>query len=356
MRKIIDLIITIAIRLIRFLIRRPLNFIKRHFRGVIMTYIAGVLLGTPLVTSLTTQAKITEPLSIVEAVKDGGIPNALTWGALEPVKNGVQVGIGEVKEQIGEWTNNQDLIESGMNAINEGKSWFEHGSDKHVAEVSDYELDENFTYEKYPNYYKSLGLADVDTSQFPEKGTYEYSNLDNLDRTGTAKATITYEDTNTGCREVHGKDAKECERQQFGASEDPSGWVDNRKVSIPGANGKSYNGYFYNRSHLIGDAIGGDAIQENAITGTRNQNVGNTDNNGGMRYTEQMVEDYFSQPTDEVVYYEVTPVYNGDEIVPRYVIVNVMSSDKKLNETVQVFNNANGWTIDYTTGQFQPVQ
>jgi len=114
--------------------------------------------------------------------------------------------------------------------------------------------------------------------------------------------------------------------------------------------GKIYNGYFYNRSHLIADSLGGRSYKYNVVTGTRQQNVGNN-GNGGMQYIEKKVKDYVEQ-TKNNVYYSVEPYYEGNELVPRYVIVNAKSDDGVINEKVKVFNNASGYEINYSDGRF----
>lgn len=55
-------------------------------------------------------------------------------------------------------------------------------------------------------------------------------------------------------------------------------WKPNHvKYKIEWLNGLSYVGDFWNRSHLIADSLGGDALRVNAVTGTRTQNVGGRD-------------------------------------------------------------------------------
>ena len=66
---------------------------------------------------------------------------------------------------------------------------------------------------------------------------------------------------------------------------------------------------------------------------------------------EEKVKNYVKN-TKNNVYYEVTPVYNGDELLPRYVIVNAKSEDGVINEKVKVFNNASGYEINYSDGSF----
>ena len=195
----------------------------------------------------------------------------------------------------------------------------------------------------YPDYWKSLGKSDIDFNQFPvNEGEYKYSELDNLGRTGTAYAVVTLEkvEESVGWR------------QSWKGDVDPSGFKgNNKKAQIKLSNGKTYKGYFYNRSHLIADSLGGDPIKRNVVTGTRMQNVGNNNKKGGMQYIEMKVLNYVKR-TGKNVYYKAEPVYKENELVPRYVIVNAKSEDGKINEKVLVFNTAEGYTIDYNTGKF----
>jgi len=195
----------------------------------------------------------------------------------------------------------------------------------------------------YPDYWKSLGKSDINFNQFfVNEGEYKYSELDNLGRTGTAYAVVTLEkvEESVGWR------------QSWKGDVDPSGFKgNNKKAQIKLSNGKTYKGYFYNRSHLIADSLGGDPIKRNVVTGTRMQNVGNNNKKGGMQYIEMKVLNYVKR-TGKNVYYKAEPVYKENELVPRYVIVNAKSEDGKINEKVLVFNTAEGYTIDYNTGKF----
>lgn len=195
----------------------------------------------------------------------------------------------------------------------------------------------------YPDYWKSLGKSDINSNQFPvNEGEYKYSELDNLGRTGTAYTVVTLEKV----EESAGW------RQSWKGDVDPSGFKgNNKKAQIKLSNGKTYKGYFYNRSHLIADSLGGDPIKRNVVTGTRMQNVGNNNKKGGMQYIEMKVLNYVKR-TGKNVYYKAEPVYKNNEIVPRYVIVNAKSEDGKIDEKVLVFNTAEGYTIDYKTGKF----
>lgn len=92
-------------------------------------------------------------------------------------------------------------------------------------------------------------------------------------------------------------------------------------------------------------------IRRNLITGTRMQNVGANDGLGGMAYTERKVVNYLYKHHKASVYYSAKPVYKGKELLPRSVIVDIRSSDRKLNERVIVYNAAKGFRINYRTGK-----
>lgn len=218
----------------------------------------------------------------------------------------------------------------------------------------------DWDYNSYPLYYRQLGVSNIDTSVFPAEGQIEYSALDEFGRSGVARGTITYDMYK---RSVGSE-------QKFTNADNPSGFdtvikVKNKDKKVnwnkvygqqkmEDYDGKVYSGWFYNRSHLIGDALGGDEMRENVVTGTRFQNVGSRSNDGGMRYPESTVENYFKTNGSSagIVWYEAIPNYSGNEIVPRSVTVNFKSSDGKLDESVLVSNSVKGFTLDYNTGDF----
>lgn len=172
-----------------------------------------------------------------------------------------------------------------------------------------------------------------------EKDGINYGGLDGLGRPTYATAKIT--------KAIINKEKQE-DRQPMNIN--PTGWPNhNPKKKVINADGSVYNGYFYNRSHMIADSLGGDVVAENLITGTRSQNVGGIDHNGGMAYMENKIRDYFKNHSG-YVYYTVENKYKDDELIPRYSIVNAKSSDGVIDECVKVLNTANGYAIDYVTG------
>lgn len=353
----IDFLVDMIWSFIKIFIRVPLNFIKRNLKACLTAYFLGVGPLAYFSTAATTHLKITDPINVVNEISQtvksnpiSGLGNIATGGLAYPTLNVGKYITGFSFDKIGNLIKDEDLKIKSNNLKQEASAWFNLGKDNivNVTEISSTQNNKkstNFSYVQYPDYYRVIGLANVKPSDFPKKGTFIYSKIDNLGRTRTAKATIDYL--------AYEKSLNV--RQNFKSGDNPSGWLENNpKVSIPGRNGKSYNGYMYNRSHLIGDSIGGRAIKANAITGTRPQNVGNVNQKGGMRYLEIKVQDYFKNKSNNVVYYQVEPIYKGNELIPRSVIVTAMSSDKKINEKVEVYNYANGWSINYNNGSIQP--
>ncbi len=155
----------------------------------------------------------------------------------------------------------------------------------------------------------------------------DYSALDDLGRCGVAYANICQELMPTEKRgDIH--------------SVKPSGW---HSVRYDFVDGKS----LYNRCHLIGFQLAGEnANRENLITGTRYLNV------IGMLPFENMVADYVKE-TDNHVLYRVTPVYEGDELVARGVLMEGWSVEDEGDGVafcVFAYNVQPGVTIDYATG------
>ena len=196
----------------------------------------------------------------------------------------------------------------------------------------------------YPDYCRVVGPAVVDVELAPGEARYE--GLDGLGRTGRVAALVTFDMMRAG---------SEREREDM-SDVRPSGWGHNAEVDIEMPDGKTYHGYLFNRSHLLAKSLGGDDAVYNVVTGTRTQNVGdNRGQDGGMAYTESLARDWLWDNQEGTVYYAATPVYEGDELVPRSVFVDVRSSDGELDLEVEVFNAVAGFEIDYATGEFWEV-
>ncbi len=196
-------------------------------------------------------------------------------------------------------------------------------------------------YSNAPLYYTVRGKAN--TSVKVKKGKTKMAGWDKLGRTKRVVAKVTYKMVadSAGWRE------------NMPASADTiSGWGKQSLVSVSLSNGRTYNGYAWNRSHLLADCLGGHAVKENLVTGTRTQNVGNNviSAPSGMQYTEQLALNYLNSHHKGWVYYRATPVYKGNELVCRSVYVDILSNDGSINQHVEVYNAMRGVKINYKTG------
>lgn len=161
--------------------------------------------------------------------------------------------------------------------------------------------------------------------------SYEfYSELDSLGRCGVAEACI-------------GLDIMPTEDRGSIGSVKPSGW---HSVKYDIVDGK----YLYNRCHLIGFQLAGEnANPKNLITGTRYLNI------EGMLPFENLVADYV-QETENHVLYRVTPIFEGEELVARGVVMEGWSVEDDGDGVcfcIFAYNAQPGITIDYTTGESQ---
>ena len=155
-----------------------------------------------------------------------------------------------------------------------------------------------------------------------------YAPLDSLGRCGITFANV--------CKELMPTE----ERGSIGTVK-PSGW---HTVKYDIVEGK----YLYNRCHLIGYQLTGEnANRQNLITGTRYLNI------QGMLPYENMVADYVKETGNHVLY-RATPIFDGDELVARGVLLegySVEDHGEGISFCVYCYNNQPGITIDYATGE-----
>lgn len=154
-----------------------------------------------------------------------------------------------------------------------------------------------------------------------------YSDLDSLGRCGVAYACL-------------GKDLMPTETRGDISSVTPSGWCQTAYDDIDG-------GYLYNRCHLIAFELAGEnANEKNLITGTRYFNV------DGMLPFENMVADYIRETGNHVMY-RVSPLFVGDELVARGVLMEGLSVEdggESIDFCVWCYNAQPGISIDYADG------
>ena len=171
------------------------------------------------------------------------------------------------------------------------------------------------------------GVPDFSDDEDFQPGYEYYSDLDSLERCGLTEALVGPETMPTE------------ERGSIGMIK-PTGWHTVRYDFVDGK-------YLYNRCHLIGFQLAGEnANEENLITGTRSMNV------DGMLLFENMTADYIKETGNHVMY-RVTPVFEGDEMVPRGVLMegkSVEDNGEGILFNVFVYNVQSGVEIDYKTG------
>ena len=163
---------------------------------------------------------------------------------------------------------------------------------------------------------------------------------DSLGRAGVANALLT-----KASRQYQSRDQTGNSRQM-----QPVGW---HQLSI-GGNYKM----LYNRGHSIGYALAGsvrgfDASEANpqnitAQTAWANQASNGNDSNTGQNYYETQVRRALDNR--KTVRYRVTPVYDGDNLVPSGSHLEAKSSDGSLEFNVFVPNVEPGVVINYSTG------
>jgi len=121
----------------------------------------------------------------------------------------------------------------------------------------------------------------------------------------------------------------------------PSGWVNVPYSFVDGE-------YLYNRCHLIGFQLTGENDnKQNLITGTRYMNT------EGMLPFENMVADYVKETGNHVLY-RVTPMFEGNELVARGVLMEALSMEdggEGICFNVYCYNVQPGVIIDYASGE-----
>lgn len=160
----------------------------------------------------------------------------------------------------------------------------------------------------------------------------EYGKLDSLGRCTYAVSCI-------------GKDLMPTEKRGSIGSVKPSGWHISKYDFVDGK-------YLYNRCHLIGYQLTAEnANERNLITGTRYLNI------EGMLPFENDVADYI-EITNNHVYYKVTPIFEGNNLVANGVQMQAYSVEDNgqgVSFNVYCYNVQPGVAIDYATGDNQAV-
>lgn len=188
-------------------------------------------------------------------------------------------------------------------------------------------------YSGTPYYTVNGGVPYFSQSELSASEYEHYGDLDHLGRCTTAVSCI-------------GVSLMPTEERGNIGSIKPSGW---HTVKYDCVSGK----YLYNRCHLIGYQLTGEnANEKNLITGTRYLNT------EGMLPFENMVADYIKETNNHVMY-RVTPIFVGEELLSRGVLMEAYSvedSGEGICFNVFVYNVQPYVAIDYATGESRLAQ
>ncbi len=170
-------------------------------------------------------------------------------------------------------------------------------------------------------------------SDFTERSYESYHSLDRLGRCGPAMACL-------------GKDLMPDGPRPRLSSIHPTGWHYDRYSFIEGE-------LLYNRSHLIAYSLAGEGANErNLITGTREMNA------EAMEPYEHETASYIRRTGNHVLY-RVTPVFLGNDLLARGVLMEAESVEdhgRGIRFCVFCYNAEPRVQIDYATGDNRLVK
>lgn len=212
---------------------------------------------------------------------------------------------------------NKTVENVSQNTVNQDKTFFDLSTIPSYSSSPYVELNNNV-----PNFTDS----DYTTNSFEE-----YSEWDELGRSGVAYANICKELMPTG------------ERGEIGNIKDLSGWFQKRYDNL------IKDKYLYNRCHLIGWQLASEnANKQNLITGTRYLNT------EGMLPFENKVAEYIKNSENNHVLYRVTPIFEGTNLLASGVQMEAWSVEDNgagVCFNVYCYNVQPGIIIDYATGE-----
>lgn len=290
-------------------------FFKRHLKLFIITYLLIMLPFGYMMTAASTQYKIKDykNTSIIH-IKSGPI-NIFTMGLWKPIKSSVYICYGSIQHYIGSKFNNQLLINNAENLVVTGHHWFELGT---VSSPKKGQIDK-FNYFTYPNYYQSLGLSNINKSKFPKVGHTQYSK-------NSIKSTFT-------------KNSMTQSKNNYNVT------IKNNKKIKTLINNKSYYNKLYINNFMLSTNLNGDKIKDNNFIATYPFK-------SAQNKVDRKIIDYINQNPNDKVYYQASLHYNKrSDLIPTYMIINVISNSEELNDQYQIFNNAKGWIINYKNGK-----
>ncbi|HDA2324778.1 TPA: DNA/RNA non-specific endonuclease [Staphylococcus aureus] len=207
-------------------------------------------------------------------------------------------------------------------------------------------------------------LTEQDHQLISQKGNSEfwanYADLDKLGRAGKVTALVTHDSVESHSSKTQKRPSFDYDVHIAGEYKDGiydrenqtwKGKISNNKITQL----EGYRGYLYNKSHSLAWSLGGDMETHNLTLGTRAQNVGSNKDSegGGMGYPETQIRNALYDNPKAKIFYEITPVYNGNELVPRGSHVRAYSINddgQTVNLNVWIANKQKGVEVNYKDG------
>ena len=220
----------------------------------------------------------------------------------------------------------------GNTAISQEGSEHSAGAKLQMAETLPY-ASQTIEVSEVPEYEGSAYIAvngNVPYFTDEDKTTQSFENYAELDKQG--RCGVAYANV--------GQDLLPTEERGAIGAVKPTGW---HTIKYDNVDGK----YLYNRCHLIGYQLTGEnANEKNLLTGTRYLNI------EGMLPFEDLVAEYVESTANHVLY-RVTPVYEGDNLLAKGVLMEGYSVEDEgtgINYCIFAYNVQPGIVIDYATG------
>lgn len=197
-------------------------------------------------------------------------------------------------------------------------------------EISDILLPNIPEYSEYPYCIINQNNPFFDETELTTMCFETYSPLDSLGRAGTAYACF-------------GKETMPSEDRGSLGMFKPTGW-NQAKYDILKDEENNPAGYVMCRMHLAMRALGGNDEIENLVSGSFYCNL-------NMEDIEMQALSYVSR-TGHHLMYRVTPVFKGNELMCRGVLMEIQSvEDDEISFCIYVYNVAPGIAFDYATGK-----
>lgn len=263
----------------------------------------------PMMTTLSTQSQAaTNKGTKTEYVKDYSYQKKTKKLASKNKK--LKKSITKLQQEIAD---DQKFVDEHNNKTDQNSS-----NTNNLADLDYNGTQEIIVNNNNPNF----SQADLSTT---DGAWQKYGDLDNLYRVTAANAMLNASLMTTAKRQpLHWN---------------PTGWH-NKRIS---------SGWLYNRSHLIGYQLTGQNDNpKNLMTGTRSLN------SPEMLAHEMDVAYYLKQSGLHYIRYRVTPIFRGDELLPRGVQMEAQSiGDDSVHFNVYIFNVQSGVTLNYADGTSQ---